>query len=55
MEDADLVVVAVGNGVRVNATALHFKEDFDSQDGFVVFTAKLQHHSIANLLHRMQS
>lgn len=44
-----LVVVAIGDGIGLNASFLHLEEDPDSQDWLAVLSTQLQQHTVTNL------
>lgn len=46
-----LVVVAVGDGIGLNASFLHLEEDLHSQDWLAVLSTQLQQHTVAHLGH----
>lgn len=44
-----LVVVAVGDGIGLNSSFLHLKQDPDGQDGLTVLSTQLQQHAVTHL------
>lgn len=44
-----LVVVPVGDGIGLNSSFLHLKQDPDGQDGLAVLSTQLQQHAVTHL------